>query len=260
MPIGNILRFGIGSNRYSAKRLIKTLYFTLYGTPDLHTHIRWRIIKRFIDVHASLVLDVGCGIGLIALELALKRRGMKIIGIDIDQEAIDRANLLKEKLRITNAEFHHCDVRTLPFHDQQFDMVLLIDVIEHVQNPEMILENISRLLKPSGVVIVSVPTPNYPKFFGYEFHKEIGHVRDGYWHDEIIEMMDHYNIRVTVYQYYTYYPSSLVCSVYYRFLRKSKLGIALSPVLNLVSYLDWIWPVRQGDFACSLVVKGQKEK
>lgn len=260
MPIGSVQRFYVSNERSSFKQLIKNLYFKTCGIPDLHTHIRWRIIKRFIDLKALSVLDIGCGNGIVSIELSLKNPEMKIIGMDVNREAISQANSIKESLKLKNIEFHHLDAMTsYPYPDNSFEMVLLIDVIEHVQNPEMIIENVSRVLRTGGSVVISVPTPNYPRFFGYKFHTEIGHVRNGYWHEEIERMLNLHGISVTEYSYYTYYPSSLACALFYRYLRKkSKLGMLASPLLNLMSYLDVIWPIRRQSFACSLAVKAQK--
>jgi len=260
MPIGSVRKFSVDQEQPPlVKRLAWNLYYGIYGTPDLHTHIRWRAIKRFVDFNATCALDVGCGFGIISLELALTNPRMKVIGIDLSVEAISQANAIKDALGLRNVEFHSMDATAVyPYEENYFDLVLLIDIIEHIPNPQIAIPNVSRVLKPGGDVVISVPTPNYPKFFGYEFHKEIGHVRDGYWHEEIEDLLDHHGIRVTEYSYYTWYPASLACALFYRYLRKNKWGALASPFLNLVSHLDAMWPIRWASVACSLVVKAKK--
>lgn len=263
MPIGSVERFNLDTRELpSLKRLVLNLYYRIYGTPDLHTHIRWRAIKKqFLDIKARSVLDIGCGAGIISLELALKAPWMKVVGIDLDKEAIKRANSIKKTLKLTNVEFQCMDATTIyPYQDNYFDLVLLIDIIEHISNPQMLIANVSRVLKPGGNVIISVPTPNYPKFFGYKFHKEIGHVRDGYWHEEVEDILKQHKICIEAYSYYTYYPAALVCAVFYRYLRSNKWGILTSPFLNIISYLDTIWTIQSKDYACSLVIKARKKE
>jgi SAM-dependent methyltransferase len=59
----------------------------------------------------------------------------------------------------------HGDARTLPFADQSFDGVLCSQVLEHVDRPETVVREISRILKPGGVGLISVP-------FFYNLHME----------------------------------------------------------------------------------------
>lgn len=49
------------------------------------------------------------------------------------------------------------DAHSLPIKDESFDYVLILDVLEHVQNPEMVLQEVKRILKPKGKAIIQVP-------------------------------------------------------------------------------------------------------
>ena len=61
-----------------------------------------------------------------------------------------------------------------------FDWLLLIDVLEHLETPGQLLEKLDANVKEGGLVLISVPTPCYPRVFGEAFHREVGHVVDGY--------------------------------------------------------------------------------
>lgn len=260
MPVGSFYAI-VNSQHSLIKRFAKTIYYCLYGTPDLHTHIRWRSIYPFCinTSNGSSILDIGCGSGLISIELAL-RGARTVVGIDIDKNAVKSGNAMKNALGLNNVEFIAIDAREgLPFHDGAFDIVLLIDVIEHIPDPSVVLKEASRVLHVGGKVVISVPTPRYPKFFGYDFHREIGHVRDGYEISEITMILKDFGMFVTNYKYYTWLPASLLCAMFYRSLRKSKWGLFLSPLLNIMSYLDFLWPIRVNKFACSLAVEAKKE-
>lgn len=260
MPIGSYYHYN-ADNHSGLKRLVRKLYFIAYGTPDLHTHIRWRAIKGFIKLNdIKTVIDIGCGSGTFTFELALKNNALEIVGIDISKNAIDLANFIKERVKTNNVNFCYLDAtKSYPYPDNHFDLVLLIDIIEHVQDDESIIREASRVLKPKGYMIISVPTPNYPLFFGRNFHEEIGHVRNGYWLDDLAKLLGKHNLNIVNYRYYTYLPSSIVCALFYRYLRKVKyIGFFASPVLNVLSFLDAVWPIRSRNFASSLVVKAQK--
>ncbi len=261
MPIGDILKFNISDKDDFLKRLFKKWYFTIFGTPDLHTQIRWREIRIHIfKKKYSYFLDVGCGAGLMTIEIARRNPLGKVIGIDTDEIALQNGNILKNRLGIKNIKFYHINAMdSWPFQNNFFDIVLLADIIEHLEKPESLFMNVSRVTKKGGSIIISVPTPNYPRYFGQKFHNEIGHVVDGYYIEEIAKIISHYNFEIIEYRYYTNIPSSIMCFLFYRFLRKHKVGIFFSPFLNLISYLDYMWLLKHRIISCSLLVRAEKK-
>lgn len=98
------------------------------------------------------ILDVGCGQGNYSLTLAKMH---ETIGIDIRTELIKYAIMKKE--REEDARFVACNAEELCFKDESFDLVLMLEVIEHLTDPEKAMKKISRTLKPGGFLIVSTP-------------------------------------------------------------------------------------------------------
>jgi ubiquinone biosynthesis O-methyltransferase len=98
------------------------------------------------------VLDVGCGNGSM-LALPLARRGFQVMGIDIDAPSIEHAKQLAKDL--PNAAFICGDVAELK--TENFDVVILAEVLEHMTEPRMLLTDSVKHLNESGVVIVTVP-------------------------------------------------------------------------------------------------------
>jgi len=97
----------------------------------------------------SRILDVGCGYGeYIKL---YKDNGLIANGIDIDKEAVKQ-----------NKEGIFASAEEIPFKDNFFDVVSCIDVLEHVDNPEIVIKEINRVLKKDGGLILSVPNYNFP--------------------------------------------------------------------------------------------------
>ena len=96
------------------------------------------------------LLDVGCGVGTISLEL--QKRGFEVYGIDFSSVAIEKA---REKG--INAIPCDVDAEGIPFEDSHFDVVWAGDIVEHVFDPIFLLEEISRVLKPTGKVLISTP-------------------------------------------------------------------------------------------------------
>lgn len=96
---------------------------------------------KFLD---GVVLDVGCGIG------DLLNFNSRAIGVDINPY-----NILICKNRGLNASIMEID--RLSFSDGTFDSVLLDNVLEHIENPEALVSEIYRVLKPDCRLMVGVP-------------------------------------------------------------------------------------------------------
>jgi 2-polyprenyl-6-hydroxyphenyl methylase/3-demethylubiquinone-9 3-methyltransferase len=98
------------------------------------------------------VLEVGCGGGLIAHELA--QRQALIVGIDPSPNALEVA---REKVRASglgqNAYFEQGYAESLPYADGSFSVIVCLDVLEHVSDLQATLKEIARVLAPGGIFI-----------------------------------------------------------------------------------------------------------
>lgn len=105
------------------------------------------------------VLDVGCSVGSIEMLFHLEHpecvRGTEIEGVDISPEAIARASALN----LPNCTFRAYDGTTLPFADDSFDLVMAIEVLEHVADKPRLIAEIRRVLRPAGRVFLTTPNP-----------------------------------------------------------------------------------------------------
>jgi ubiquinone/menaquinone biosynthesis C-methylase UbiE len=106
------------------------------------------------------ILEVGCGAGLLSLKLAPLAK--LIIGIDISQHALNFANCVKEHLQHTNVMFQKVNAEYLAFQDRVFDLVLCSEVLEHLPAPERALQEMRRVLKDSGRIVLSTPAAVSP--------------------------------------------------------------------------------------------------
>ncbi len=98
------------------------------------------------------VLDAGCGVGYGA-EILAEAGASRIVGVDIAGEAIESAILRVDPI----GEFVVGDLEQLPFTPCSFDVVVCFEVIEHVHRREVVLDELRRVLRPEGVLIVSSP-------------------------------------------------------------------------------------------------------
>jgi 2-polyprenyl-3-methyl-5-hydroxy-6-metoxy-1,4-benzoquinol methylase len=96
------------------------------------------------------LLDVGCGVGTISLELL--NLGFKVYGIDFSSVAVEKA--VEKGI---SAILCDVDKEGIPFKDGCFDVVWAGDIVEHVFDPIFLLEEIARVLHPTGKVLISTP-------------------------------------------------------------------------------------------------------
>jgi ubiquinone/menaquinone biosynthesis C-methylase UbiE len=89
------------------------------------------------------VFDLACGQGYCAIRASEK--GAEAIGIDLSENMIELAKKLAP-----NADFKVGDAEELPFGDGEFDVVLINFGMLHFPNPEKVLAEVFRVLKPNG--------------------------------------------------------------------------------------------------------------
>ncbi|HEY3419533.1 MAG TPA: class I SAM-dependent methyltransferase [Methanomassiliicoccales archaeon] len=117
------------------------------------------IIQGFVkksSVHQFKMLDVGCGGGQL-LENFCRKDNIEVHGIDISQEAL-RVSKNKGYCSV------ECDLEAdnMPYPDSFFDVVVMNDLIEHIINPDRMLREARRVIKPEGSIIVCTPNVSHP--------------------------------------------------------------------------------------------------
>jgi methionine biosynthesis protein MetW len=107
-----------------------------------------RILRWLAGRPPGRVLDLGCGDGHLAAQL--KAAGHHVVGVDaaVDSRVKDSVD------QFVQADL---DLGLPPEVEGPFDLVICADVLEHLRRPEFVLDELHRLVAPSGVVVVSVP-------------------------------------------------------------------------------------------------------
>lgn len=112
---------------------------------------RMAFIKKHSPLGSELdILDVGCGGGI--LTEALAQSGARTTGLDAEYDAIEAAKTHAQKSKLS------IDYICSPIEDFEhtpFDVISCMEMLEHVQNPELVLEHCKRLLKPGGILFLS---------------------------------------------------------------------------------------------------------
>lgn len=106
-------------------------------------------------LNPKTVLDAGCGEGFSLNRFYLQGIGEKLEGIDDSATAISSAKKLFPKIIFRRGNIYH-----LPYKDHSFDLVLCLEVLEHLENPKKAISEIIRVSKKSAIISV----PNEPFF------------------------------------------------------------------------------------------------
>lgn len=96
------------------------------------------------------VLDVGSGYGGLTLPLARARPDLQITGLDAEAKAVTEAAGLARDYGALSVRFVKGDANALPFADSSFDLVCCQTLLTHVPEPERVLAEMVRVLKPGG--------------------------------------------------------------------------------------------------------------
>jgi len=128
------------------------------GDIALRRRAKW-ILNNILERNPMSILDGGCGDGFYLHLMSNLLPKTNLAGVDNDAKALESAkrNLYGKKVKLING-----NLLDLKFQDKTFDIILLSEVLEHIADDVKALKEAYRLLKPRGVVIISVPNANYP--------------------------------------------------------------------------------------------------
>jgi SAM-dependent methyltransferase len=170
----------------------RTLYFLL----DLLLLRTWHVKKilrkivRQFPGDAS-VLDAGSGFGQYTWRMSKMNSHWKIKAVDINSEQIEECNRFFGKKGLSDrVTFSMCDLTKLS-DSNKYDIVLSVDVMEHIEEDLLVFQNFYRSLRENGILIISTPSDKG----GSDVHDDTEesfideHVRDGYSISDISEKL-----------------------------------------------------------------------
>lgn len=165
------------------------------------------------------VLDVGCGVGVMAKEIKRLRPNLAVFGIDRDLQAIKLANQDPQ-----GVDFRVEDAYRLPFTDGYFAATLSHHLLEHLENPAQALAEISRVTKKGGVIYASLPLERNWSSIHHWFYrlpaykamriKYTGHVQQ-YTFQEIVKLFEEAGFTVSNYYWSGFCFNQTINFLYY---------------------------------------------
>ncbi len=135
--------------------LLGERWYTAYDDPvallrqESKTKIPWildRIKNEYGQDKNREILDVGCGGGFLSNRLS--QEGYAVSAVDLSEESLYVARKYDQTNRV---RYQKADAYHLPYANAQFDVVSAMDFLEHVEEPERVIKEVSRVLKPGGL-------------------------------------------------------------------------------------------------------------
>jgi ubiquinone/menaquinone biosynthesis C-methylase UbiE len=122
----------------------------------------WNVLNGLKLKKGDRILDVGCGDGYYLHLLSNIGTPLKLAGTDFDKAGLTKARQNLGK----NIPLYHADLmKRLPFKTNTFDKIVMSEVAEHLPNDIRGLKEVRRVLKPDGILALTVPNHNYPLFW-----------------------------------------------------------------------------------------------
>lgn len=228
-----MIRENFTNKRKVLRHAVAKIYNWLKADGD---DIRWinqrPLINQLLDGETGgRMLDCGCGSGM--YQKKMRQRADQVWAMDID--TVNLKYCLREKL-ITNTAIRG-DASSLPFASSIFDAVLCSEVIEHITNDSRAVGELSRVLKPGGRLIISVPVPP-----GNIDQDAFGHKREGYTLEALSKLLKENGLSVKKSETCFYSWSRMVLKVMAWHARCFK--ICPSRLVLIPVWLERFWGIK----------------
>ena len=159
-------------------------YIRLLGIPEIGLRLRALYFSqalKHLPPNPARVLDAGSGIGAYALLLARRYPSATVIGCDVDEGKTSFCAGLVDEHGLKNVQFVSADVTDLDSLGEPFDVIVCVDVLEHVSDYERALQCFWHMLKPDGILYLHTPQRYQRRIFSrFKTWQHEDHVREGF--------------------------------------------------------------------------------
>lgn len=246
-----------------SKGLLGKFFVLLFGTPHLGVFANGLYLKRALKGRKiTEVLDAGCGDGSFAFYVASHFPEARVTAVDVGEQGLHSAestlavcHRVHREVPLTNLRFEQLDLRELK-PEKTFDFVYCFDVLEHIRENKLVLQNIYRALQPNGMFVFRIPTRIQRRILGRRFTQEhdkwasVEHVGQHYEMDSLVADLNEvgYKIVSASYTHGMWGRLSFELSEAIRWCGfPEPLRFALIPFLKLLQWVDSLFHPKEGD-------------
>lgn len=223
------------------------------GVADPAHYLHHRYLRRALDslghrFRPRDILDAGCGRGDHAIYLARRYPEAHVLGIDVDERLVERSREAARLLGVPNVRFEVGDLARI---DAQaaFDLIVSIDVLEHIREQEAALDGLARALRPGGIAFYHIPTvrerpvPFSARLGGFHAWAEVEHIAEDQTWDSFGAAVRESGLRVLDQQRtFGFYTGELATSLFAMPYTDTPLNRALqgalAPICRVLTLAD----------------------
>lgn len=188
-PIKARLGHFFNQNIFLRKLFYGLLDLLLLRSWHVHHHLKSFISAKQQDLQVK-VLDAGFGFGQYSWYMAKKKPQWQIEGIELKKEQVEDCSAFFAKTNTLNVSFFTGDL-TRFVKPTEYDLILSVDVMEHIENDIQVFKNFYESLRNKGLLLISTPSDQGGSGVEHEHDESFieEHVRDGYAKDDIISKL-----------------------------------------------------------------------
>jgi SAM-dependent methyltransferase len=138
-------------------------HFTYALQPSATARLNFiRGVVQSIASERACMADLGCGSGVILSEALLLKPLWTGHGLDISESSIKYARRLAAHKQVAaRADFRTGNIASLPYMDESLDLIVASEIIEHMPEPEKVVGEIARVLRPGGKLVLTMPIESH---------------------------------------------------------------------------------------------------
>lgn len=261
--------------RFGSARLVRTdvgrahkLQWLVSGVADPGHYLRSLYFRRALESLEGTfeeILDAGCGSGDYTFYLAKRFPQATVTAFDIDEQTISRNRRVQRKMGIRNVSFHVRDVSTLTESDK-YDLIVCIDVLEHIKDVETAVRSLKTALAPRGYLYIHMPARRYRPVpfsrFLSSFHRwaEREHIGRLLTKEELRGLLGDNGLSVLACRStFSYFAGEMAVSLFSLFFEQSKVNFLMQglmfPIARCLCYFDPLVSEQKGFGVAALAQK-----
>lgn len=179
-------------NKNTLTSRLQKLYIQLLGIPEVGFQIRSMHFQKTIEDKLEKkkfkkILDAGSGIGIYSFWLARKFPEANVYGGEIANDKLKFSSEFGEKIGLSNIKFNYFDVTKKVNGKPNYDLIVNIDVLEHIDNYKQVIKNFHKLLRTAGFLYIHTPQPHQKRIFkSLKKWAHEDHIHEGYTPDDLV--------------------------------------------------------------------------
>lgn len=225
--------------------LLQKIYIQIFGIPEVGFLIRSLYFKKIIPKKVKIgrvknVLDAGSGIGTYSFWLCKMFPKARIVGEEIDRDKINFSKKFAKELGFSRIDFYYRDISRVCNNRQKYDLIVNVDVLEHIEDYRKVLKNFYKQLSSKGFLYIHTPQPNQERIFSQlkKWHHE-DHVREGFVTKELIRELTDFKFKLVEVKHTFGFFGKLAWEINHILLEKSFILAGLFyPLLIVLSVID----------------------